>query len=162
MNGSRERDPGGKEEIMSYYPTITITCARCGKQHEYSTKKKTEREAEWWKGWAEDHYKYCPDCEYQAYKEKKDSERDERIRVFMGSYTLPELKGTPKQIAWAERLRAERIDESARIGQKLGETVSKVYGQWLASADSAKDWIELSKLNHDDYLREVKRRIGGK
>ena len=144
---------------MAYYPKVTITCERCGKQHEYSTSKRNEKDAEWWKSWAEGHYKLCPDCEYEAYKERKENERNERVKAFLGKYTLPELKGTPKQIAWAERIRIERIDQSAKIACQVGMLASKAYGRWLETADSAKMWIEIRDLSEDDFKREVARQI---
>ena len=138
---------------MSYYPTITIICARCGKQHEYSAKKKTEREAEWWKEWAESHYRYCPDCDYQQYQDKKKSERDERIRDFIGEHSLPELTGTPRQIEYAEKLRADRIERLARIYQ--GSRIAKWFWEWLESADSSKFWIEASGSDQE-FIKAAK------
>ena len=91
--------------------TATCTCSKCGAKFEKYTTKANRREADNWVEWAERTFNLCPDCERE--------ERAEQLKEQSEAAGLPELKGSTKQIVWAESLRSEYITN--------GENMMKVY-----------------------------------
>lgn len=92
--------------------TIKITCKTCGKEFTHRRDCRNRADAESYKSWAVDHIDTCPEC-YAAAQKAAEEERVSKQAAELG---LPELVGTEKQIAWAKRIRSERINESARFG----------------------------------------------
>lgn len=72
---------------MSYYPSVIITCQRCGKQHEYTCLQHTKKDAISWQEQAPDYYKLCPDC-YFAELREKELEEEARANALAGTLSL--------------------------------------------------------------------------
>lgn len=95
---------------------ITYTCKVCGKQAKASAIKCNRAEAERWQEWAKDAYDLCPECYAKAAKEEHEARVQTDMEAFSSATTveLAQLTGTPKQIAWAESIRRDRISELVR------------------------------------------------
>ena len=89
--------------------TATCTCSVCGRTFEVSTVRRNGREADSWAEWAERAYTTCPECE-QKEREAKAAELAKQAQAD----GLPELVGSPKQITWAEQIRARYIESSGK------------------------------------------------
>ena len=111
----------------------TCTCRACGKIFEMSTIRRNSREADNWVEWAEKAYTTCPECE-QKKREAKAAELAKQAQ----EDGLPELVGSPKQITWAEQLRAGYIESS---GKELDDMLAVL--QQLKEAGEKTDEYEL-------------------
>ena len=58
------------------------------------------------------------------------------------AWELPELTGTPKQIAWAERIRAEVFDKYGAHMQADKSEKTQAFMSFLMAQSSAKYWID--------------------
>ena len=101
--------------------TINHSCGHVTSVQLYG--KMTEREKR--VSWLET--TLCPDC-YKAEKEKERAIELELAKEKAEKESLPELKGSEKQIAWAESIRRTAID---KIGQKES-TIEKCKTENLA------------------------------
>lgn len=84
--------------------TAICTCKYCGGKFEKSAIKRNSREADSWKVWAAQTFDICPACE-----DKQQAEKTARLAEEAKASGLPELTGSPKQIAWAEQIRADQV-----------------------------------------------------
>lgn len=82
----------------------TCKCRFCGNTFEKVSVKRNTREAEEWKVWAARTFDICPACE-----DKQQEEKVARLAEEAKASGLPELTGSPKQIAWAEQIRAAQM-----------------------------------------------------
>lgn len=82
----------------------TCKCRFCGNTFEKVAVKRNTREADSWKSWAERTFDICPACE-----DKQQEEKVARLAEEAKASGLPELTGSPKQIAWAEQIRADQM-----------------------------------------------------
>ncbi len=64
--------------------------------------------------------------------------------------TMVELKGTPKQVAWAEKIRDEKMEEWKKEQEDLKDAENKKYADELTAAaerifsvESASNWIDM-------------------
>ena len=89
----------------------TCKCRFCGNYFEKVSVKRNTREAEEWKAWAARTFDICPACE-----DKQQEEKVARLAEEAKASGLPDLTGSPKQIAWAEQIRANKEKE---IGEYL-------------------------------------------
>ena len=102
----------------------------------------------------------CPEC-YRAAKEA------ERARATQAAAEknkgLPQLEGSEKQIAWAETIRAGKMEEAKAVLERslsaatdeqknIAQLVSDIYKKW-ESTSSAKWWIE---NRSKDFMSEVR------
>ena len=131
----------------------TCTCATCGKQFEKIVFRSKRSEADSWVAWAERNYDQCPDC-WKAAQEAVAKAEAEKAG-------LPELTGSPKQIAWAERIRhriwtdyTEYEDRCRQFAEQTGYDM-EVFAAEVAKCrevfsriTSAKDYI----VHQDDML----------
>ena len=91
------------------------TCTKCGAKFiriGYQTSVKAANE---WKEWAEGYFDTCNDC-YQAEKEEKENKKHQEM---VDEYSLPDLSGTEKQIAWANKIRDEKIEGCVQFLSRL-------------------------------------------
>ena len=98
--------------------TATCTCSVCGKTFERSTIRNNRRDADSWVEWAEKAYTVCPECE-QKEREAKAAELAKQAQAD----GLPELVGSPKQITWAEQIRARYIESSGKEMDDMLEVI---------------------------------------
>lgn len=92
----------------------TITHA-CGHEHTHQLYGKTagrERKEQWLASGV------CPAC-YKAEQEAKRQAANEAAQAANASAGLPALEGTPKQIAWAETIRAGYAEQIDQIKARL-------------------------------------------
>lgn len=82
----------------------TCKCKICGTTFEKVAVKRNTREADSWKSWAERTFDICPACE-----DKQQEEKVARLAEEAKASGLLELTGSPKQIAWAEQIRADQM-----------------------------------------------------
>jgi hypothetical protein len=126
--------------------TITYACGHTGDEQLYGPTK--DRES--YVVWAEDN-KICPDC----WQKKKEEERAARVAEQKATaealreelqIDLPELEGTPKQIAWARDLLTQLI---------ANEKIAWAIAHRLKSEKAlrAKYWIDRRKWEEIDWAR---------
>jgi len=97
--------------MAKYY--VTFSCGHEARVELFGKGTDRERKIAWY-----EREGLCPEC-YKAAKRAESKKANEG---------LPELKGSEKQIAWAERIRAERLAElksRAKWGQDRLDGVSK-------------------------------------
>ena len=87
---------------------IKGTCGHEWREQLYGHQSERERRIEWLSG------RECPDC-YKARLARERAEESAKAATVAQASGLPGLVGSPKQIAWAETIRAEKIAEVARI-----------------------------------------------
>ena len=122
---------------------ITYSCGHKGTVYICGKSDRRERKLKYFQ-----EYVLCPEC----YKKEKETEFLEKKSKYSA---LPELTGTPKQIAWAEKIRIKaidrfKLDEFAQSSKKitaLNEKIEKAklspnaetsYGKWWIKDNSQK------------------------
>lgn len=139
--------------------TAICTCRKCGAKFEKYTTKTTRREADSWVEWAERTFDLCPDCERE--------ERAEQLKEQSEAAGLPELKGSTKQIVWAESLRSEyitRSEDMMKVYEAKGDTKNaaifeQVRDYTLKNKTDAGWWIDrrgLFKKTVMEVYKEIK------
>lgn len=98
-------------------------------------------------------HKLCKEC-YQKELEKKHQEEAEAARRFSEQENLPELQGTPKQVAWAEVIRMKQLPKYLNAVKYVKEDM-RSHPVVLATIEairnqtSAKWWID--RRDEDGY-----------
>jgi len=147
--------------MAKYY--VTFSCGHDGEVRLFGPHRERQRKLEWF-----EQSGLCPDC-YKAHKQAEEdrlqAEEEKRLREVRQKVGLPELElteltGTPKQVAWAEDIRREKMTEvDAELVARWhrispgGQAVLKAARQELAEQGSAKWWIE---NRHLDCLTLIK------
>jgi hypothetical protein len=137
---------------MAQY-TITHTCGHAETVQLYGPGRERERKAEWMT------QNVCPEC-YKAEQAAKRQAENEAAAVQNTAENLPELLGSPKQVAWAETIRRKALDAAARVRRvdptalaaatkpetvAMGTEYVQVYEATMAklrTETSAKWWID--------------------
>ena len=120
---------------------VTFSCGHTATIELFGPTKDRERKISWYETHGE-----CPEC----YKARKQAEReaiDAQAAQESKEKQWPELSGTPKQVAWANTIRKEKIDELMTL-----EPTEKGmrYIAWIVQTfTAAKYWID----NRDESLR---------
>lgn len=83
----------------------TCTCSVCGKTFHPTAVKYNRKDADEWEAWAADHYTMCSECELAQREADRKAANAEAAEVAEANGWC-ELKGTAKQVAWAQTLRA--------------------------------------------------------
>jgi hypothetical protein len=107
--------------------------------------------------------KLCSEC-YRAQKAAEQAAAKDEVAEVIARLGLPELEGTPKQIAWASDIRANRVrqllDEARAIGKTKEEFVAAyqatVRGDYVRRAlceTSAAAWIDSRELSLKEWAR---------
>lgn len=100
---------------------VTYSCGHTAEISLFGPHKDRTRKIEWMQREA-----LCPDC-YQAARERERTEATAKAAEIAKADCLPELTGTPKQVAWAETIRARMTSE-----------LDKWYGQGQQAANDGK------------------------
>lgn len=90
---------------------VTYSCGHTGDVQIYGARKDREKAI-----WVYKTYKLCPDC----YEEQLRKE-EQAVLSRAEEYGLPELSGSPKQIAWAMELRDDLIQRFEKEVERLRE-----------------------------------------
>lgn len=120
---------------------VKFSCGHTATVSLFGPNKDRERKISWYETHGE-----CPEC----YKARKQAEReaiDAQAAQESKEKQWPELSGTPKQVAWANAIRKEKIDELMTL-----EPTEKGmrYIAWIVQTfTAAKYWID----NRDESLR---------
>lgn len=96
-----------------------------------------EKKIEWMK-----RYAVCSEC-YQQQKKEAEEERKK-------GRNLPDLEGTPKQVAWAEKIRDAIFTDWEKIAN-LKDNRAVKFTAWLRRQDTARFWID----NRDKPIRTL-------
>ncbi len=120
---------------------VTFSCGHTATIELFGPTKERERKISWYETHGE-----CPEC----YKARKQAEReaiDAQAAQESKEKQWPELSGTPKQVAWANAIRKEKIDDIMALGAD-DEGMRCI--TWIVETfTAAKYWID----NHDRTLR---------
>jgi hypothetical protein len=123
--------------------TANCTCKQCGNKFIKTAIKTNRTSAAEWEKWAENYYDTCPDCEAAGRTEKA-----AELAKQAAADGMPALKGTEKQIIWAEQIRARMITEfenvraQATVGMELMDEAQKAARvEELKLYDQAEDYI---------------------
>lgn len=146
----------------------TCRCKTCGNEFTATTIKYNRREADKWEEWASEHLTECDNCANERIKAEREAEA-QKCAELAKEADLPELTGSPKQIAWAERIRInfylpsmehiekmkaslstytenrqEIIERQPDIAEKLQKRLDelKVFATWLFSKSESTFWID--------------------
>lgn len=95
------------------------TCELCGNIFYKETKRQNRRLADDWEKWASENIKVCPDCEREIYEEEA-----EELAQKASANGLPKLRGSEKQITWAEHIRAELLESMEKSVEEARECVN--------------------------------------
>jgi len=127
--------------------SITCKCAKCGKS---ITKEKTcgnRADADNWESWAARQNWTCTEC-WQAEKIKEREEHDAQVAPVRDAVSadLPALAGSEKQIAWANKIRADVFIALDKIGETFKDEHKQAYRDFRAQLANnhtkASDWID--------------------
>lgn len=120
---------------------VKFSCGHTATIELFGPGKERERKISWYETHGE-----CPEC----YKARKQAEReaiDAQAAQESKEKQRPELSGTPKQVAWANAIRKEKIDEIMALG---ADEEGKRCIAWIVETFTvAKYWID----NRDRSLR---------
>jgi hypothetical protein len=106
--------------------------------------------------------KLCADC-YRKQKAAEQAAAKDEVADVIRRLGLPELEGTPKQIAWAEAIRQKRVAELIARVRECGRTVDELLEQWgkgergqyvyrAFGESSAAAWIDTRDLSYKDWV----------
>lgn len=132
---------------------MSFICEDCKK--EYSRETYTARDSkntkEFWKERAGTEYGLCYDC-YKKLKEEEKAKASAEAAAKAKEINLPELQGSEKQVAWAEKLRIEMLSFFERYAQeRYVQARQETYDTFMEAAQKenrAKWWID----NRFDFL----------
>ena len=85
------------------------TCKTCGAKFEKFSFKRNRREADRWEEWAINYYDECDECAKKRIAAEREKAAEEAAKAAKEA-GLPELKGTPAQVKWAEQIRYDGLE----------------------------------------------------
>lgn len=118
---------------------VELRCKKCGKLYEVRHKCYNSRQAREWEEYMEGQDGLCRDC----YHEKQNAESTEYAKQF----DLVELEGSEKQIAWAEKIRADFIK------QAMPHDPQPKFWELVNSKNSASFWIDVRFKSLSELVR---------
>lgn len=123
------------------------TCEKCGNTFTKIAYRQNRTDARNYEAWAEANCTICPEC-WKAEKEAKQKEEQESI-LQKYSDVIPSLTGSEKQIAWAEKIRRNLVDNANDVitalkrRNKKGSEVAADYIAWLIQDKTdSRFWID--------------------
>lgn len=138
--------------------TAICTCKHCGETFEKVAIKRNRREADSWEQWAADAFDVCPECE-----RKQREEEVARAAEEAKASGMPELTGSPKQIAWAEKIRVDLMArfaaywEQAKVAcddQETLKRIDQVINYILQNKAKTGWWIDNRHNSPDTMIRD--------
>lgn len=114
-------------------------CKTCGSEFTATKICYNRRDADSWEEWASSNFDECSDC-YKARKQKERDAANAASAEENKSMGWAVLTGSPKQIAWAETIRA-KARTNIRMQIKNIEAC-KVVLNWLSGKEKASWWID--------------------
>lgn len=91
----------------------------------------------------ENHSWVCEDCKQKAFDEKRKAELEE-AKTNSQELGLPELIGSEKQIAWAEKIRFDALStfDKELSKHKMAEDFTEIYSTYITNNVQSKYWID--------------------
>ena len=120
---------------------VTFSCGHTATVELFGPGKERERKISWYETHGE-----CPEC-YKARKQAEREEANARAAREAEKNQWPELVGTPKQVAWANAIRKEKIDDIMALSPN--EDAMRCITWIVQTFTAAKYWID----NRDRSLR---------
>lgn len=133
--------------------TITHACGHTQDRQIYGTDTRGQRgdKARWLES------QPCSDCS-RVQRERERAEESERAAAHAAAEDWPELSGTPRQVAWAQTLRADAVaacDQRAdRAGPPAADELRRAWRRMMVSRyTDASWWIEHRDMTTPQLLR---------
>lgn len=132
---------------------MSFICEDCKKEYsrETYTARDSKQTKKFWREKAGTEYGLCYDC-YQEQKQQERAKASMEAAMKAKEMNLPELQGSEKQVAWAEKIRIEMLSfferyAQERYVQKRQETIDLFLAS-VRKENRAKWWID----NRFDFL----------
>lgn len=123
------------------------TCKKCGKVFVKYADKHSREEANSWEAWAVENFTICPDCAEEVAQEKA------------ASNGLAELSGTPKQIAWANKIRDQFASDCQKDLKEIDPAGLEMFKDFLNKIFTTKTnagwWIDHRNNSHVNMLNRM-------
>ena len=119
-------------------------CSFCGNDFEFRKKLRNRREADSFETWAIENIVECFDCRQKRRQAEREQE-NLKAAAKAKEIGLPELKGSTKQIAWAETIRMKARAAINADLEKMSEqekSVAAPFVEWLFNHEKAAFWID--------------------
>jgi len=128
--------------------TIVHSCGHAAVVDLLGTTAERDRKAEWINTEG-----ICPDC-LKAAQAKK-------MAALSDAFEVAALKGSPKQITWAEKIRADLLKKIERdlITFATDATSHPSIRAWLGSQADAKWWIDNRDAKHWDLIKQARQAL---
>lgn len=97
------------------WTTIEAICGHTYREQMYGKQSGRDSRQSWLEG------RDCPDC-FKAKRDAQNAQVAEKAAETAKTEGLPTLTGSPKQVAWAEVIRAVKVAELRELQSKLVET----------------------------------------
>ena len=99
------------------------TCATCGEEFFYDKICRNRREADSFEAWAAQNLDECNGCRQKRIQRERDAENRAAAEK-AEERNLPELTGSPKQIAWANSIREKAMAYCDRARAEADENLA--------------------------------------
>lgn len=120
---------------------VELTCDTCGRQFWHQKECYSRRDADDYEAWAQSHITTCSEC----YLKAKRAAAEKRAAEAVDGVDFPDmaaLTGSPKQIAWAEKIRAQTVGATIKWLAKKGKTLSEERLGKINSITDSSVWID--------------------
>jgi hypothetical protein len=127
---------------------MDFICEKCGQKYSRSTYTATSPKStkEYWREKCDTEFGLCTEC----YKKEQEEKRQKAI----SESGLPELTGSEKQIAWAEKIRFEKYQQSEPYVKTLRPKGIEAYERLFGTVE-AKFWIDNRDMIFVDLLKKI-------
>ncbi len=96
--------------------SVKIVCKTCGCEFRHEKVCTNRAAADSYEAWAQENITICPKCWAETKQEEEGQKRD----AVAAELNLPQItEGSEKQIAWAEKIRAEYIADKKTSAQAI-------------------------------------------
>lgn len=131
---------------------VELICRCCGETFTLRKERRNWEEAQSFIEWAKENVGECPECRAKRLK------REELVKALEGIGELPELTGSPKQIAWASSIREDRILAFDKIVFKNQAACYKMLWKiTLREKTSATWWIDNRNASISEFVNSLGR-----
>ena len=147
---------------------VMCKCAACGNEFEFRKKLRNRKEADSFEAWAVENITECFDCRQKRRQAEREQE-NLKAAAKAKEIGLPELKGSTKQIDWAESIRMKAraaIDSDLTKMTEQEKSVVAPFVEWLFNHEKAAFWIDrrddftpVKSTIINEWKRETNRKI---
>lgn len=129
---------------------IECTCKVCGEKFTHIKFRNNREQADSYEEWAKENITICPDCYRRNEEEEAKKSASEKAE-------LPELTGTEKQIAYAEKLRAKIVSKANMADIKACMLVINKDEAFMAEA---KEKAEAANITTEEMIEKAVKSYG--